>query len=64
MQDRLRTVEWAREQLGLKSVDSARRWLRKHGIQRIGGRFRESHFWRVWDQAGEETRDLVRRAFS
>ncbi len=44
----LRTVEWARRQLGLKHVRSARRWLASNGVTVKRGRLLDSAFWAIW----------------
>ncbi len=49
--DRLVTVEWARLQLGHAHGRSTRRWLDRHGIRVVSGRFPESAFYGVWRPA-------------
>ena len=64
MSDRLRSVHWAREQLGFSSAGSARNWLRRHKIRVVAGRFLESKFFAVWGGQDEDFRERARRAVS
>lgn len=64
MDDRLRTVEWAREQLGHRRINTTRDWLRRHGVRVVAGRFLEESFWRVWHQPGRIDLSGVRKAVS
>ena len=64
MREVLRTIEWARQQLGHQSRRSARRWLKKHGVHVVCGKFLESAFYRVWEGAPAIDVDaLIEEAF-